>query len=80
MTRDENTVTDFGVNLKTQLDDHWSVNLDGDYTRAKKTNTDLRVFGSTFADSELDLSGNLPVVIPHKPTTLRQAGRRPTRP
>jgi TonB-dependent receptor len=74
MTRDENTVTDFGLNLKTQLDDHWSVNLDGDYTRAKKTSTDFRVFGSTFADSELDISGNLPRVVPHKPTTLISNG------
>ncbi len=77
MTRDENTVTDFGLNLKTQLDDHWSVNLDGDYTRAKKTSTDFRVFGSTFADSELDLSGNLPVVIPHKPSTLQASWATP---
>ncbi|MGE7206696.1 TonB-dependent receptor [Sphingomonas sp. NPDC019816] len=77
MTRDENTVTDFGLNLKTQLDDHWSVNLDGDYTRAKKTSTDMRVFGSTFADSELDLSGNLPVVIPHKPSTLQASWATP---
>lgn len=77
MTRDENTVTDFGLNLKTQLDDHWSVNLDGDYTRAKKTSTDFRVFGSTFADSELDLSGNLPVVIPHKPSTLQASWTAP---
>ncbi len=77
MTRDENTVTDFGLNLKTQLDDHWSVNLDGDYTRAKKTSTDLRVFGSTFADSELDLSGNLPTVIPHKPSTLQASWATP---
>ena len=77
MTRDENTVTDFGVNLKTQLNDHLSINLDGDYTRAKKTSTDFRVFGSTFADSELDLSGNLPVVTPHKPSTLQASWAAP---
>ncbi|WP_230482331.1 TonB-dependent receptor [Sphingomonas sp. Leaf21] len=77
MTRDENTVTDFGLNLKTQLDDHLSINIDGDYTRATKTSTDFRVFGSTFADSELDLTGNLPVVIPHKPSTLQASWATP---
>lgn len=50
---------------------------DGDYTRAKKTSTDLRVFGSTFADSELDLSGSLPVVTPHKPSTLQASWATP---
>ncbi|MDQ1231650.1 TonB-dependent receptor [Sphingomonas sp. SORGH_AS 879] len=77
MTRDENTVNDFGVNLKTELNDHLSVNLDGDYTRATKTSTDLRVFGSTFADSELDLTGNLPIVTPHKPSTLQASWATP---
>ena len=31
---------------------------------------DVSVFGSTFADQELDLTGNLPVVVSHKPNTL----------
>ena len=73
-TYDRNTVKDIGLNLKTQLSDHLSVNLDGDYTRAAHSNIDFRVFGSTFADSELDLSGNLPRVVPHKPTTLAGIG------
>ncbi|MGP7796734.1 TonB-dependent receptor [Sphingomonas sp. CLY1604] len=67
---DENEVKDFGVNLKTQLSDHLAVNIDGDYTRAIHNNLDVSVFGSTFADEELNLSGKLPVVIPHKPNTL----------
>ncbi|WP_313537460.1 TonB-dependent receptor [Sphingomonas sp.] len=67
---DENTVWDYGLNLKTELSDRLSVNLDADYTKAKHNNTDFAVFGSTFADSELDLTGNLPVVTPHKPTVL----------
>ncbi len=67
---DENLVKDAGFNLKFNPDDHWSMNLDVDYTYAKHDVTDLSVFGSTFADSELDLTGNIPVVIPHKPLTL----------
>jgi len=31
---------------------------------------DVSVFGSTFADEQLDLSGDIPIVIPHKPNTL----------
>ncbi|GGB29941.1 TonB-dependent receptor [Sphingomonas metalli] len=76
-TYDENSVNDFGMNLKTELSERLSLNLDGDYTRARHTNTDLRVFGSTFADSELDISGKLPVVIPHKPTTLAASWATP---
>lgn len=67
---DENLVKDAGFNLKTELDDHWSVNLDVDYTYARHDVVDFSVFGSTFADQELDLSGKLPVVVPHKPLTL----------
>ena len=76
-TYDENEVKDIGLNLKTELSDHLSVNLDGDYTRAIHNNTDFRVFGSTFADSELDISGNLPRVTPHKPTTLNATWAAP---
>ena len=39
----------------------------------------MSVFGSTFADEDLDLTGNIPVVIPHKPLTLSAtwAGAQP---
>ena len=74
---EENTNRDFGVNLKTQLSDHLSINLDGDYTRSEHNNLDFSVFSSTFADSELDISGNLPVVVPHKPVTLAAAWATP---
>ncbi len=67
---DENLVKDAGFNLKINPDDRWSINLDADYTYAKHVVTDLSVFGSTFADEELDLTGKYPVVIPHKPLTL----------
>jgi TonB-dependent receptor len=67
---ERNTNNDFGLNFQTKFGDHWDLNLDGDYTKSHHTNKDVSIFGSTFADEELDLTGNLPVVIPHKPNTL----------
>jgi TonB-dependent receptor len=58
------------LNFQTKFGDRWDLNLDGDYTKSHHTNKDMSVFGSTFADQELDLSGDLPVIIPHKPNTL----------
>ena len=67
---EKNRVSDYGLNFQFAPNDRWLINLDGDYTRAKHTNLDFRVFGSTFADEELDLSGSLPQIIPHKPLYL----------
>lgn len=74
---EENTIKDFGLNLKVKLTDRLSANIDGDYTKAEHNNTDFSVFGSTFADSELDITGNLPVVVAHKPVTLNAAWATP---
>ena len=74
---EENEVRDFGFNLKHELNDRLSMNLDVDYTYAKRENLDVSVFGSTFADQELDLSGNTPIVIPHKPLTLAASWATP---
>jgi len=65
-----NRVTDMGLNFKFAPDDHWAINVDGDYTRAQHDDLDVSVFGSTFADQSLDLSGGLPKIIPLKPLTL----------
>ncbi|HEU0100383.1 MAG TPA: TonB-dependent receptor [Allosphingosinicella sp.] len=67
---DRNVVQDHGLNFKFTPNDQWQFNLDGQYVRATHDTTDLSVFGSTFADEELDLTGNLPTVIAHKPLTL----------
>lgn len=67
---EQNRVNDYGLNFKFSPDDHWQINLDADYTRAQHDDLDVSVFGSTFADNYLDLSGNLPTIIPHKPLTL----------
>lgn len=74
---DENAIKDYGFNVKLHPDDHLSINLDADYTEAEHNNLDFSVFGSTFADSELNITGGLPVVVDHKPATLNAAWATP---
>ncbi|WP_285713310.1 TonB-dependent receptor [Erythrobacter oryzae] len=61
---------DYSINLRTELTDRFTVELDAQYARSHKENLDFSLFGSSFADQELDISGNLPVVIPRKPQFL----------
>jgi len=58
---------DIGLNLKWSPDDRWSFNFDGQYTKAGTDNLDVSVFGSNFADYEIDLTGNLPQIVAHRP-------------
>jgi TonB-dependent receptor len=74
---EHNRVTDYGLNFKFNPSDRWAINLDADYTRAVHNNLDFRVFGSTFADNSLDISGNLPVIVPHKPLALTYSWATP---
>ena len=67
---DRNIVADYGLNFKFTPDDHWQMNLDAQYVRAQHDNLDVSVFGSTFADNELDLTGDFPMITAHKPLTL----------
>jgi TonB-dependent receptor len=67
---EENTNADYGLNFETKLGDRIDLELDGHYTQSEHNVDDVSVFGSTFADQELDLTGNLPVVVSHKPNTL----------
>jgi TonB-dependent receptor len=67
---EENNIADYGLNFVTKLGDRIDIELDGDYTDSNHDVDDVSVFGSTFADQELDLTGNLPVLISHKPNTL----------
>lgn len=64
---ERNRVSDYALNFKFKANDHLSFNLDGDYTTAEHDDLDVSVFGSTFADNYLDITGALPTVIPHKP-------------
>ena len=68
--KDDNIVQDQSLNFKFSPTPHWDVNLDAQYVKAKHDNLDFGVHGSTFADQEVDLTGDFPVIIPHKPLTL----------
>ncbi|MXO88213.1 TonB-dependent receptor [Altererythrobacter aestuarii] len=67
---DETTNSDYSFNVDSQLTDRLHGMIDVHYTSSRKQSTDVSVFGSVYADQELDLTGNLPVVIPHKPAQL----------
>ncbi|VVT01167.1 TonB-dependent receptor [Erythrobacter sp. EC-HK427] len=67
----ETTNQDFGFNFLWTPNERWSFNFDAQYTEASTDNLDFSVFGSTFADTQLDISGDLPVVIPTIPQTVR---------
>jgi TonB-dependent receptor len=67
---EKSIVSDYGLNFKFNPNEHWQINLDGDYTRARHTELDMSVSGSTFADQNVDLTGKIPVVTPLKPLTL----------
>jgi len=77
---DRNVVSDYGLNFRFAPDDHWAINLDAQHVSATHDTLDMSVFGSNFADQELDLTGNLPQFTPHKPLTLSAtwAGPNPT--
>jgi TonB-dependent receptor len=68
---------DFGFNFRWTPDDRWAFNFDAQYTEASTENLDVSVFGSTFADTMLDLTGNIPVVIPTKPQNTRATWAAP---
>ena len=67
---DETTNTDYSFNIEHQLNDQLHFEFDAHYAKSRKENLDVSVFGSLFADQELDISGDAPVIIPHKPQFL----------
>lgn len=67
---DEVTNEDYSINMRTELTDRLTIELDAQYATSRKENLDFSVFGSSFADQELDISGDLPVIIPRKPQFL----------
>ena len=77
---DQNVVSDYGLNFRFSPNAHWDINLDAQRVHATHDTLDVSVFGSNFADQEIDLTGNIPVVVPHKPLTLSAtwAGPNPT--
>src|SRR3546814_17911383 len=71
------TIADYGLNLQHKFSDRVEMNLDANWTDSSHDVDDMSVFGSTFADQELDITGKLPVLISHKPTTLAAAWAAP---
>ncbi|UYY79345.1 TonB-dependent receptor [Sphingomonas sp. R1] len=69
-SKEETTNQDWSLRLRSDLTDRLTVTLDGQVAKSKRTQLDFSVFGSSFADQELNISGNLPTVIPHKPQYL----------
>jgi TonB-dependent receptor len=68
----QDTMTaDYGLNFKWNPNDRWSVNLDGQFVDATTENLDFTATGSIFADSELDLTGDVPQAVIHKPQIIR---------
>lgn len=77
---ERNTVTDYGLNALLHPTERLHIALDADYTESRRNVSQLNIFGETFADQELDLTGNLPTVISHKPATLAAEWAGPANP
>ena len=71
------TNADYGLNFETKLGERMDLELDADYTQSERTQIDMSTFGSTFADQELDLTGELPILVSHKPNTLNATWAAP---
>ena len=53
---------DYGANVKWNATDRLSINLDGQYVKSTNRQTDFSVYGSTFANVDLDTTGSIPQV------------------
>ncbi|WP_010543362.1 TonB-dependent receptor [Sphingomonas elodea] len=69
-SREETTNQDWSLRLRSDLTDRLTVMLDAQVATSHREQLDFSVFGSSFADQELNITGNLPTVIPHKPQYL----------
>ena len=70
MVNEVNEVQDSSVNFKFSPTPHWDINLDAQYVKAKHDDLDMEISGSNFADYQVDLTGQYPQLVPHKPNTL----------
>ena len=75
---DETTNEDYSLHLYHKLTDRLTMNLDAQYATSERNNLDVSVFGSLFADQELDISGEYPIIIPHRPQFLGYTWSGPT--
>lgn len=69
-SKEETLNQDWSLRLRSELTDRLTVTLDGQVAKSHHQQLDFSVFGSSFADQELNISGNLPTVIAHKPQYL----------
>jgi TonB-dependent receptor len=67
---EQNLVNDYGLNALIHPTERLHIALDADYTESHHQVRSLNIFGETYSDQELNLGGNLPTVISHKPNTL----------
>ena len=67
---DRNIVTDYGMHFRFDPTTHWQLDLDVDHVHATHDTLDMSVMGSDFADQEINLTGAIPQITPHKPLTL----------
>jgi TonB-dependent receptor len=66
--RYESAVTnDFSLNYKWTPTPRLTTSVDGQYVKTSSHDFDFTSYTDTFADMQLDLTGDLPVAIPHKP-------------
>jgi TonB-dependent receptor len=77
---EQSTVNDYGLNALLHPTDRLHIALDADYTESRHQVSQLNIFGETYADQELNLTGNLPSVVSHKPATLAAAWAGPANP
>jgi TonB-dependent receptor len=68
--QDSNVVQDAALNFKFSPTPHWDINLDGQYVKAKHDTLDMEISTSNFADQQVNLTSQYPIIVPHKPNTL----------
>jgi TonB-dependent receptor len=68
--QDSNVVQDAALNLKFSPTRHWDINLDAQYVKAKHDTLDMEISSSNYADQQLNLTSQYPIIVEHKPNTL----------
>jgi TonB-dependent receptor len=78
MVHEETLNQDWGLNIKSEVTDRLTLWGDAQYAKSHVQNLDFGIWGSNFTDQELDLTGDLPIIIPHKPNTLGYTWSQPS--
>jgi TonB-dependent receptor len=70
------TTNDFALNFKWSPTSRLTVTADAQYVRSASSDFDFTSYTDTFADEQLDLTGNLPVAVLHKPNVIGSPNAR----